>query len=175
MNPFFRFPVLAEASRTVPARSKASARVQVVDNRKFLSRPVISRLESGLEAQCWDQLVAHPNVREIRAQPPAITYRDAQGKPATHHFDFRAHLKDGGAWAVAVRPLNKVHKYRFDRVLELIAAQLPRSFATRVLLFTEANIPRPAIVPHAPTTRLIERAKELGAPMIPAFTHMIIV
>lgn len=174
MNPFFRFPVLAEASRTVPARSKASARVQVIDNRSFLSRPIISRLESGLEASCWDQLVANPDIREIQAQPPVISYRDARGKLQTHHFDFRAQLKDGGAWAVAVRPLNKVRKYRFDRVLELIAAQLPRSFATRVLLFTEANIPRPTIVPHAPTTRLIERAKELGAPMIPTFAHMIV-
>ena len=174
MNPFFRFPVLAPASRTVPARSKASARVQVVDTRAVLPQPVIDRLESGLEASCWDQLVANPDVREIQAQPPEITYRDARGKPATHHFDFRVQLKDGSAWAVAVRPLNKVRKYRFDRVLELIAAQLPRSFATRVLLFTDADIPRPAIVPHAPTTRLIERARELGAPMIPAFTHMII-
>lgn len=174
MNPFFRFPVLAPASRTVPARSKASARVQVVDNRSFLDRPVISRLESGLEASCWDQLIAKPDVREVQAQPPEIHFRDVQGKLTTHHFDFRAHLTDGSAWAVAVRPLARVRKYRFDRVLELIAAQLPRSFATRVLLFTEADIPRPAIVPHAPTTRLIERAKELGAPTIPSFTHMII-
>ncbi|MFD1882091.1 hypothetical protein [Paracoccus pacificus] len=174
MNPYFRFPVLAPASRTVPARSKASARVQVVDTRAFLPQPVISRLESNLEARCWDQLVANPDIREIQAQPPEITYRDARGKPATHHFDFRAHLKDGNAWAVAVRPLVRVRKYRFDRVLELIAAQLPRSFATRVLLFTEASIPRPTIVPHAPTTRLIERAKELGAPMIPTSAHMIV-
>lgn len=174
MNPFFRFPVLAEASRTVPARSKASARVQVVDTRAFLPQPVIDRLESGLEASCWDQLVANPDIREIQAQPPKITYHDAGGKLQPHHFDFRAQLKDGGAWAVAVRPLRKVRKYRFDRTLELIAAQLPRSFATRVLLFTDADIPRPAIVPHAPTTRLVERARELGAPMIPTFAHMII-
>ena len=174
MNPFFRFPVLAPASRTVPARSKASARVQVVDNRAFLPQPIISRLESNLEAQCWDQLVANPDVREIQAQPPKITYRDARGKPATHHFDFRAQLRDSSAWAVAVRPMARVRKYRFDRILELIAAQLPRSYATRVLLFTDADIPRPTIVPHAPTTRLSERAKELGAPMSPAFTHMIV-
>lgn len=174
MNPYFRFPVLASASRTVPARSKASARVQAVDNRAFLPQPVISRLESNLEAQCWDQLVANPDIREIQAQPPEITYRDARGKLVNHHFDFRVQLKDGGAWAVAVKPLNKVRKYRFDRLLVLIAAQLSRSFATRVLLFTDADIPRPTIVPHAPTTRLIERAKELGAPMIPTFTHMII-
>lgn len=174
MNPHFRFPVPAHASRTVPARSKASARVQVVDNRSFLPQPIINRLESNLEAECWDQLVANPDIREIQAQPPKITYRDAQGKPATHHFDFRAQLRDGSAWAVAVRPLARVRNYRFDRTLELIAAQLPRSFATRVLLFTEADIPRPTIVPHAPTTRLIERAKELGAPLIPTFTHMII-
>ncbi len=174
MNPYFRFPVLAPASRTVPARSKASARVQVVDTRSFLPQPVISRLESNLEAHCWDQLVANPNVREIQAQPNAVTYHDARGKPATHHFDFRAQLRDGSAWAVAVRPLARVRKYRFDRTLELIAAQLPRSFATRALLFTEADIPRPTIVPHAPTTRLMERAKDLGAPMIPTFTHMVI-
>ena len=118
--------------------------------------------------------IANPDVREIQAQPPEITYRDARGKPATHHFDFRAHLKDGSAWAVAVRPLSRVRKYRFDRILALIAAQLTRSFATRVLLFTEADIPRPTIVPHAPTTRLIERAKELGAPIIPTLTHMIV-
>ena len=174
MNPYFRFPVLAEASRIVPARSKASARVQVVDNRTFLRQPVISRLESCLEAHCWDQLVANPDVREVHAQPPKITYRDERGKLATHHFDFQAHLKDGSAWAVAVRPLARVRKYRFDRVLELIAAQLTRSFATRALLFTEADIPRPTIVPHAPTSRLIERAKGFGAPIIPSFAHMII-
>lgn len=103
-----------------------------------------------------------------------VTYRDAQGKPATHHFDFRAQLANGDAWAVAVRPLNKVRKYRFDRTLELIAAQLPKAFASRVLLFTEADIPRPTIVLHAPTTMLIERAKELSAPILPVFIHMII-
>lgn len=175
MNPFFRFPVLAPASRTVPARSKASARVQVVDNRPFLQHAVISRLESGLEAHCWDQLVANPNILEVQAQPPAVSYRDAHGKLATHHFDFRAQLKDGGALAVAVRPLARVRKYRFESTLQLIAEQLTTSFATRVLLFTEADIPRPKIVSHAPTTRLVERAKELGAPMIPAFSHMIVV
>ena len=150
MNAYFRFPVLASATRTVPARSKASARVQVVDTRAFLPQPVISGLESNLEAQCWDQLVANADIREIQAQPPKITYHDAGGKLQPHHFDFRAQLKDGGAWAVAVKPLSKVRKYRFDRVLGLIAAQLPRSFATRVLLLTDADIPRPTIVPHAP-------------------------
>lgn len=39
MNPFFRFPVLAQASRIVPARSKAGARVQVVDVRPFYLGP----------------------------------------------------------------------------------------------------------------------------------------
>lgn len=174
MNSFFRFPVLAPASRTVPSRSKASSRVQVVDVRPFLPQPVISRLESGLEGHCWDQLVANPDIREIQAQPPAIKYRDGRGKLATHHFDFRAQLEDGGACVVAVRPMALVRKYRFEETLRLIAAQLPRSFATRVLLFTDVYIPRPEIVPHAPTTLLIERAKELGAPMIPASTHMII-
>lgn len=71
-------------------------------------------------------------------------------------------------------PLARVRKYRFEDTLRLIASQLPRSFAMRVLLFTDADIPRPEVVPHAPTTRLIERAKELGAPMIPAFAHMIV-
>ncbi|SHL82913.1 hypothetical protein SAMN05444389_101564 [Paracoccus solventivorans] len=174
MNPFFRFPVLAPASRTIPARSKASARVQVVDVRSFLPCPVISRLESGLEAHCWDQLIANPEFREVQAQPPVIRYRDARGRPAVHHFDFRALLTDGNAIAVAVRPLARVRKYRFEDTLRLIASQLPRSFATRVLLFTDADIPQPEVVPHAPTTRLIERARELGAPMIPAFTHMIL-
>lgn len=174
MNPFFRFPVLAPASRTIPARSKASARVQVVDVRSFLPCPVISRLESGLEAHCWDQLVANSDIREVQAQPPVIRYRDARGRPAVHQFDFRAHLADGSALAVAVRPLARVRKYRFEDTLRLIASQLPRSFATRVLLFTDADIPRSEVVPHAPTTRLIEHARELGAPMIPAFTHMII-
>lgn len=174
MNPFFRFPVLAPASRTVPARGTVSARVQVVDVRPFVPCPVISRLESGLEAHCWDQLVADPEIREIQAQPSAIRYRDARGRPAVHHFDFRAQLVDGGAIAVAVRPLARVRKYRFENTLKLIASQLPRSFATRILLFTDADIPRPEVVPHAPTTRLIERAKELGVPMIPVFAHMIV-
>lgn len=172
MNPFFRFPVLAEASRIVPARSKASARVQVVDVRSFLPRPVISRLESGLEAHCWDQLVANPDILEVQAQPPAISYVDTRGKHVTHHFDFLAKHIDGTASAVAVRPLTRACKYRFEDTLRLIAAQLPRSFATRVLLFTDADVPRQTIVPHAPTTLLIERAKELGAPVAPPFSHM---
>ena len=173
MNPSFRFPVLAPASRTIPARSKASSRVQVVDNRPFLPQPVIKRLESSLEAHCHDQLVADPNVREVEAQPPAITYRDGRGRPATHVFDFLARTLDGQRLAIAVRPLARVRKWRFDDTLRLIAAQIPRSFATRVVLFTDANVPRPAVVPHAPTTLLIERARELGAPMVPSFMHMI--
>lgn len=174
MNPFFRFPVLAPASRTVPRRGKVSSRVQVVDTRPCLPRPVILRLESQLEAHCYDQLIANPVILDIIAQPPAVRYLDGQGKPATHTFDFLAKLRDGTAVAVAVRPSTRVRKWRFDDTLALIAAQMPKSFAHKVLLFTEADVPRPTVVAHAPTTRLVERAQELGAPVIPTSTHLII-
>lgn len=174
MTPSFSYPVMGPASRTIPSRSKASSRVQVVDTRPCLKHHTVLRLESGLEAACYDQLIANPDVLEIQAQPPKVQYFDGLGKLKSHTFDFLLSMRDRTRVAVAVRPIERVRKWRFDQTLELIAQQMPRSFAASILLFTDADVPRPEIAPHAPATLLIERARELGAPAVsPAHRMML--
>lgn len=172
MTPFFEFPAPSRASRRVSARSKASARVQIVDRRECLARPVVLQVESALEAKCFALLAARPDVLDIIEQPPAVRYQDPRGVGRWHTFDFLVALRSGSRLAIAVRPWERVQKRRFDDLLRLIAPQVPKSFADRVVLFTDADIPRPAVVPHAPATRLIERARTLGVTVDTALHFM---
>ena len=54
-----------------------------------------------------------------------------------HTFDFRFTRSDGARWLIAVKPSALVAKTGVDRIVELVAEQLPPSEADFVTLFTE--------------------------------------
>ncbi len=98
--------------------------------------------ESGLEKSAAVCLLTHPSVRNLIEQPTAVEWLDASGKKRRYTFDFIARLKDGRRLAVAVKPRYHAKRQRLDQQLELIASQLPRSFADGVLLITDADLSR---------------------------------
>lgn len=86
---------------------------------------------------------------DVWEQPPAITYVDPRGRPATHYFDFLVTLRDGTRLAIAVKPMKHVVKYSFVEELECIAASTPKQFADRVLLITDQHIDRDSAIEAA--------------------------
>ncbi|GAU84694.1 hypothetical protein BIWAKO_04631 [Bosea sp. BIWAKO-01] len=80
-------------------------------------------------------------VIDLREQPPAVTWLDAEGTPRRHTFDFLATLRSGKKIAIAVKPMAVVKRTRFLETLGLIARHVPRSFADGVKLVTDENLP----------------------------------
>jgi hypothetical protein len=78
---------------------------------------------------------------DLREQPPAVTWFDAEGTPRRHTFDFLATLRSGKKIAIAVKPMAVVKRTRFLETLALIARHVPRSFADGVKLVTDENLP----------------------------------
>ncbi|OSP54463.1 TnsA endonuclease N-terminal domain-containing protein [Pseudoruegeria sp. SK021] len=84
-------------------------------------------------------LHARRDVVDIWDQPPPITYRDANGCPREHTFDFRVTLDDGQRIAIAVKPEALAQRQRFRETLRLIRAATPLSYARDVVLVTERS------------------------------------
>ena len=98
--------------------------------------------ESGLEKKVTHVLLTHPQVDDLREQPPSVAWVDAAGNRHSHTFDFLATVKDVRKLAVAVKPKKIADRKRLGEQLVMIAAQLPRGFADGVLLVTDADLPR---------------------------------
>jgi hypothetical protein len=79
-------------------------------------------------------------VAEVAEQPPAVTYVDDAGRERQHIFDFRFTQIAGTRWLLAVKPSALVAKSGIDRVVELVAEQIPPSVADFVVLFTEKKL-----------------------------------
>lgn len=116
--------------------------------------------ESGLEKKAAHFLLTHPQVADLREQPNAIEWKDAEGQVRRHTFDFLATLLDGRKIAVAVKPTIQAERKRLRAVLEHIAGQLPKSFADGVLLITDADLPRDV----AHNAALLHHAKRAPEP-----------
>jgi len=102
--------------------------------------PRVRVFESNLEKGVLYLLGARRDVHDIRDQPPAVKFRDANGKMRDHTFDFRVALTSGEWIAIAVKPWARVVKYDFQTELSYVQAMMPLSFAKRIILVTERNL-----------------------------------
>jgi hypothetical protein len=84
-------------------------------------------------------LLTRPDVLNIWDQPAAVTFVGADGKPHDHTFDFLVLLKDGTRVAVAVKPAGKAEP--LVDTIERIAKQSAVTFAERITLITERDLP----------------------------------
>ena len=116
--------------------------------------------ESGLERDAAYILMAHPDVADVRDQPPAIDYVDGSGKGHTHTFDFEARMTCGERRAVAVKPEHSVGPSGIEGTLALIREQSPPGSADRIILRTGRQITRI----RAANARLIHRAARSRIP-----------
>lgn len=78
-----------------------------------------------------------PDIIDVAEQPPAVEYIDDYGARRRHTFDFSFTTTGAGRVLTAVKPSSLVAKSGIDRIVELVAEQIPPSVADRVSLFTE--------------------------------------
>jgi hypothetical protein len=150
-------PGYSVTTRYVHSKSRGACRPSVVGG----ASPREIMCESGLEKKAAHYLLTHPQVVDLREQPPAVSWTDAAGVKHTHTFDFLATLKDGSKLAVAVKPSAVAIRKRFPEILAMIAAQMPRGFASGVLLLTDADLPRD-VVHNAVLLHHARRAPDLA-------------
>lgn len=138
-NPSYIRPLHSRATRKPPARSKASSRGHVTGWTNIDPVWRLRYFESKHEKDALFLLHARADVVDIWDQPPAIPYRDENGKVRSHTFDFLVTLKDGSRIAIAIKPAAIVEGTGFRDTLRLIRAATPLSFAQEVVLITEQS------------------------------------
>ena len=96
-------------------------------------------VESNTELRVALVTLARPNVVGLENQVP-FDWETPDGKPATHHFDFRVLLTDGTRKAIMVK--SEYRRLQADTQLELaqIAAQVTPDFADEVVVMTELDV-----------------------------------
>lgn len=137
---------------TDPAPSKSSRRISLA-SREGLPKgslrgagvtskgdPRIMYFESGLELKAQLILQARQDVREIFEQLPRVKYFDECGKERTHTFDILAHMTNGERIAIAVKPFEVAERKGFREQLAIIAPQISRDVADRVVLLTDRQL-----------------------------------
>jgi hypothetical protein len=126
-----------DASGKLPRVSKGSSISRLLnpsDNRTIIC-------ESSIEANYCLLLMADRTVKLIREQPPLIWWLDHAGMIRRHTFDFRVKLSSGEPIAVVVKHSKIAQTPDFQASFERIVAWTPISFAHRILLVTEKDIP----------------------------------
>lgn len=101
--------------------------------------------ESGLELKAQMILQARPDVVEIFEQLPRVKYVDECGKERTHTFDILARMTNGERIAIPVKPNEVVERTGLRAQLAIIAPQIPRAVADRVVLLTDRQLRGPAL------------------------------
>lgn len=133
--PMIYLPGESRSSRNVHSKSRGACRPSVVIHNCEVM------CESGQERDAALIIGSDPDVVDLREQPPAVTWVDAEGTPRRHTFDFLATLRSGKKIAIAVKPMEVAKRTRFLETLSLIARQLPCSFADGVKLVTDEDLP----------------------------------
>lgn len=139
LKPFLP-PLPSRASRVPSLRTKISLHGTMVMHFPADKDPTCRVFESNLEKGTLYLLSARRDVHDIWDQPPAVKFRDANGKMREHTFDFRAELTSGEFVAIAVKPWARVVKTDFQTELAYVQAMMPLAFANRVILVTERNL-----------------------------------
>jgi len=121
------------ATRFPALKSRGSCRGFAV----YQDRAVV--FESHLELMVLFILALLPNTAAVIDQPPAVTYTDDNGCLRRHTFDYLVIGHDSTRALVAVKPAAKVAESGIQRIVQLIAEQLPRGTADTVHLITDAH------------------------------------
>lgn len=125
------------ATRSINTKSRQAFLVEVAHGARHI------RCESWTEYMALLAIKALcPGLRDIVEQPAPITYVDESGKTARHFLDFLVTLANGERVGVAVKPEASTRKTNFRAKLRLIAAAMPASFASRIVLITDLSLPR---------------------------------
>ncbi|WP_315810672.1 hypothetical protein [Bradyrhizobium sp. SZCCHNR3107] len=120
------------ASRFPALKSRGTCRGFVV----YQNRVVV--FESHLELIAFFLLSLLPTTATIFDQPTAVDYRDGEARHR-HTFDFLVINHDGKRAMIAVKPAVQVRKSGINRILRLIAEQIPAGIADSVHLITDAD------------------------------------
>ncbi len=133
-------PLPSRSTRTIPKKSPGSSR-----GRSLIDLPAdpdgrmrVLQFESKLEHRVSVILQAHLPVFDLWEQPPALTYRGADGKIRLHTPDLLVALWDGRRIAFAIKPAKKARKPEFVRELKYIRKSLPKTYADEFRLVTDA-------------------------------------
>ncbi|WP_192964083.1 hypothetical protein [Phycobacter azelaicus] len=95
--------------------------------------------ESLYELRVGLVVQARKDIASLENQVPFF-YRNADGRPATHFFDYRATQRSGKRIAIMVKAAERAASPRVDDELRVIARQVPSSFADRVVVMTEEDL-----------------------------------
>lgn len=95
-------------------------------------------IESYTEFRVVLTLLARPEVAHVENQVP-FPYKNAEGKPATHFFDFRTTHVDGSRYAIMVKSAYRYSSPSVAEELRLIARQVDTDFADDVSVMTEKH------------------------------------
>ncbi|MCJ2082488.1 hypothetical protein [Methylobacterium sp. J-090] len=143
MPPPFIPPRISDASRRIVVPRKGSLRGALVTRGEV---PRIVTYESDIERRVLLVLLARPDVVEVTEQVEPVRFLDEDGLPRKHYFDFKAVRRNGDRGLIAVKKLEWIERHpEFEDQLRLIAAQVPRSVADRVILMTDADASRSAV------------------------------
>jgi hypothetical protein len=130
----WRPPAPSRGTRKISRRSKGSSRAVVIGYDREI------HCESEMERKCALMLLARPDVADVVEQPPAVIYRDTDGRTKRHTFDFLATMVDGSKTAIEVKPAAKVEKYGWRERLARIARHAD-GLADKFVVVTEACLP----------------------------------
>ncbi|CAA2145120.1 hypothetical protein ASF08_17105 [Methylobacterium sp. Leaf85] len=116
----------------------------------------IRAFDSDSEARTTEWFLARPDVRDVIEQPPAITYRDTDGKTRSYTFDQLVEYTDGERVLVEVKAPARAASPNFQKKIRHLAAQIPPDVAARVIVVTRRDLDRVA----TDNARLINSARK---------------
>ncbi len=153
--PIVRLPAPTKASRIPAHHSKGSHRGRLLNTKT--NRSLV--YESKLEADVALVTLMRREVVDLWDQPPAVSYRDEDGVWRKHTMDYLAVLDDGRRIAMMVKPEAAVERRRLEALVKRIARQIPRAFATHVVIVSERDVPR-ATLADAKLVHAVRRIPE---------------
>lgn len=96
-------------------------------------------VESHTELNVALVTIARPDVVDLEHQVP-FQWVKPDGKPATHHFDFRVVMVDGKRRAIMVKSEYRRRQTKVQDELAQIAAQVTPDFADEVVVMSERDL-----------------------------------
>ncbi|QFT79944.1 hypothetical protein FIU89_04910 [Roseovarius sp. THAF27] len=96
-------------------------------------------VESNTELNVALVTIARPDVVDLEHQVP-FQWVKPDGKPATHHFDFRVVMVDGKRRAIMVKSEYRRRQTKVQDELAQIAAQVTPDFADEVVVMSERDL-----------------------------------
>lgn len=133
--PAFEPSIPSRASRRLPKRSSVSAIGRLVDPRT--GRRI--GFESMIEMHTALVLLARHDLVDLVDQPDPIIYRTRDGVEHRHTLDYLATFDSGLRIAFACKAAWRAERDDLEGFYRALAPQIPRSFAQRVRVVTEAS------------------------------------